>query len=233
MGETLQWEKSAPYLRAGVCGGTKKPPAILWLHPWVEKPKSASWAWQWDGWSHLYLSIWLQLSHPLYFVLLSANSCFLRWYSWYCHYYFFEVSIKEIIKAAVFSYFPYLLVCFCSKENRSKLVDCYLHSCIYFTNLCNYFMQTLVSHRKKIWTQNILLLVLAEQWCKEGSSAFLYSRFCCIILYSSTKCLGCYWTSPVMLWVPRSLGLSLFVLIASNFEDSFSFCLGDPHFTPV
>lgn len=43
----------------------------------------------------------------------------------------------------IFSYFPYLLVWFCSKENRSQLVDYYLHSwctCIYFTTVCNYFI---------------------------------------------------------------------------------------------
>lgn len=89
----------------------------------------------------------------------------------------------------------FLLMYICSKENRSKLVDHYVHSwctCVYFTNLCNVFLHILVSHWNKIWSQNILLTVLAEQWCKEGSSVFCYSKFCCIVLYSSTKFIGCY-----------------------------------------
>lgn len=79
---------------------------------------------------------------------------------------FLKCLSKGSSKQQVFSYFLHLLVCFCSKENRSQLVDYYLHSwcaCIYFTNLRNYFIQILLSHRNKTRTQNILLLVLAEQ----------------------------------------------------------------------
>lgn len=36
-----------------------------------------------------------------------------------------------------------------------------------------------------------------------------------------------------MVRVAKSLGLSLFIFIASNFADSFPFFLGEPHFKPL
>lgn len=104
----------------------------------------------------------LCLSNPLYFILFPEKSCFLWWYLWYCDFLIFfkclsKRSSKQHGSVLDFSYlfmcvFIYMCMHICNEDNRSRLVDCYLHfqcTCIYFTFLCNDLLQMPVPQRNK------------------------------------------------------------------------------------
>lgn len=137
------------------------------------------------------MPIQLQLSHPLYFILFSGNSSVS--FGDTVIYFFLSIYQKDHQSSSFVLDFSYsfvcvcvrILVCICSKGNKSKLVDCYLHSrctCMYFMFLCDDLLQIPVPHRNKTWSQNILLLHWQASYAKELTAAY----------HISSKFIGCY-----------------------------------------